>query len=312
MSAAAADERQARAVLSYVTNPGDPVIGAAARAEGALATLEAIRSGTLTGPGCEQGMPERRRVIGRLRERLDQAPAPGEIERWQEAGIRLLCPSDREWPAGLDGLGDAAPVALWVAGNADVRFSCLRSVAVTGSRACTAYGSYLAAEFSSSLAGQGWTVISGGAFGIDAAAHRGALAASGVTIAVAGGGVNVPYPAAHTELLAAVTADGAVISEHPPGSNVSRPRFQARSRVIAALATGTVIVEAGSRSGALAVARHAHDLGRPVMAVPGPVTSDLSDGCHELIRSGLAALVTRASDVIEVLTPLAQFAGQPA
>jgi DNA processing protein len=306
MSAAPAGERQARAVLTYVTDPGDPLIGAAARVQGALATLDAIRSGTLTGPGCEQGMPERRSVIGSLRERLEQAPARGEIERWQEAGIRLVCPGDHEWPTGLDGLGGAAPVALWVAGNADVRFSCLRSVAVTGSRACTAYGSYVAAEFSSYLAGEGWTVISGGAFGIDAAAHRGALGAGGVTIAVAGGGVNVPYPAAHTELLAAVTAEGAVVSEHPPGSNVSRPRFQARSRVIAALATGTVIVEAGSRSGALAVARHAHDLGRPVMAVPGPVTSGLSDGCHQLIRSGLSTLVTRASDAAELLTAAAR------
>jgi DNA processing protein len=302
MSPAAAEERLARAVLTYVTEPGDPLIGAAARAEGALATLKAIRSGTLTGPGCEQGTPERRQVIRRLRERLAQAPAPSETGQWTEAGIRLVCPGDHEWPPGLDGLGDAAPIALWVTGTVDLRFSCLRSVAVTGSRACTAYGSYLAAEFSASLAAGGWTVVAGGAFGVDAAAHRGALGTGGATIAVAAGGINVPCPAAHTELLAAVTAQGAVVSEYPPGTHVSRTRFGARSRVIAALAAGTLVIEAGERSGSLTVAWHARDLGRPVMAVPGPVTSDLSTGCHQLICSGRASLVTRASEAAELLT----------
>ena len=144
-------------------------------------------------------------------------------------------------------------------------------------------------------------MVSGASFGIDVSAHRGALAADGVTIAVAAGGLDEPYPAAHFDLFGAIAAQGALVSEAPPGARVSRLRFEARQRVIAALATGMVIIEAGSRSGAMTAARHAHDLGRLVMAVPGPVTSDLSSGCHELIQSRHAVLVTCASDVVSTL-----------
>jgi DNA processing protein len=303
-----AGERLARAVLTCVTDPGDPLIAAAARAAGAAATLNAIRSGTLSGPGCELTSPHRLQAVRRLRERLAQAPGPEEISQWlrEGTGIRLVCPGDREWPPGLDALGDAAPVALWVTGTADLRFSCLRSVTVTGARAATAYGSYLASEFGSCLAERGWTVIAGGAFGVDAAAHRGALGAGGVTVLVTAGGVNAPYPAAHADLFAQASAEGAVVSEVPPGSRVSRQRFVARSRVTAALSAGTLVIEAGERSGALAVARHARELGRPVMAVPGPVTSDQAAGCHQLVKSGHAAMVTSASDVHELLTKFIQ------
>ena len=187
-------------------------------------------------------------------------------------------------------------------GHSDVRFSCLRSVAVTGSRAATAYGSYLASEFGASLGARGLTVISGGSFGVDASAHRGALGADGTTIAVTAGGIDVPYPAAHADLFGAIAAQGAIVSEAPPGTMPGRLRFQARNRVIAALATGTVIVETGTHGGAMTAARHARDLGRPVMAVPGPVTSDLSARCNDLIRCGHAVLVTSASDVMDTLT----------
>ena len=150
------------------------------------------------------------------------------------------------------------------------------------------------------------TVTSGGSFGVDTAAHRGALGADGVTVAVLPCGLDVPYPAAHAELFAAIAAQGVLVSEAPPGTMPGRLRFHARNRVIAALAAGTVIIEAGSRSGAMTVARHARDLRRPVMAVPGPVTSDLSAGCNNLIRSGRAVLVSTANDVIETLSATSQ------
>jgi len=213
-------------------------------------------------------------------------------------------PGDPEWPGQLADLGNEQPYALWLRGNADLRFSCLRSVAMVGSRAASAYGSYVAAEFAASVAARGWAVVSGGAYGVDASAHRGALGADGVTVAVLACGVDVAYPAAHTELLGAIAAQGVIVSEWPPGRTVSRLRFLIRNRVIAALATGTLVVEAGERSGALNTARHARDLGRRLMAVPGPVTSDISAGCHQIIRDWQGMLVTSAADVAEHLSPV--------
>src|SRR5690349_24006519 len=175
---------------------------------------------------------------------------------------------------------------------------------MVGSRAATSYGGHVAGEIAADLGERGWAVVSGGAYGIDAAAHRGALAAEGVTIAVLACGVDYPYPAGHADLFAAICAQGLVVSEWAPGSRPARTRFLTRNRVIAALACGTVIVEAGERSGALNTARHAANLGKPLMAVPGPVTSAQSAGCHRIIRDWGASCVTRAADVIELLSPL--------
>ena len=240
----------------------------------------------------------------RWRVRLAELPTPDEVIAFRGSGIRLICPGDPEWPEQLADLGDEQPYALWLRGTADLRFNCLRSVAIVGSRAATAYGSYVAAEFAASVAARGWAVVSGGAFGIDASAHRGALGADGVTVAVLACGVDVPYPGGHAELLDAIAAQGVIVSEWPPGRTVSRLRFLVRNRVIAALATGTLVVEAGQRSGALNTARHARDLGRRLMAVPGPVTSDLSAGCHHIIRDWQGTLVTSAAEVIEHLSPV--------
>jgi len=217
----------------------------------------------------------------------------------------LIIPSDPQWPEALGALGEEQPYALWLRGAAsDLAELSRRSVAIVGARAASAYGSYVAADLGASMAARGWTVISGGAYGVDGSAHRGAIGAGGVTLAVMACGVDRPYPAGHTDLLDAVAVSGAVISEWPPGCPVARTRFLVRNRVIAALTAGTVIVEAGSRSGALNTARHARDLGRNLMAVPGPVTSDLSAGCHSIIRDWGAALVTGADDVLEVLSPI--------
>ena len=314
------DEAYARAALTYLAEPTDRWLGQLLRVHGAAVTLAAIKSGRLLGTGGlagnaagqGNGLPRGKSHEGvkaameRWRTRLPELPAPERVLAFGESGIRIVCPGDPEWPGQLADLGDDQPYALWLRGNADLRFSCLRSVAIVGSRAATAYGSYVAAEFAASVAARGLAVVSGGAFGVDAAAHRGALAADGVTIAVLACGVNVPYPTAHAELFDAIAAQGVLVSEWPPGRHVSRLRFLIRNRMIAALATGTLVVEAGQRSGAVNTARYARDLRRRLMAVPGPITSDLSAGCHQVIREWQGALVTSAAEVIEHLSPVGE------
>ena len=302
MNTTTTEEQIARAQLTWIAEAGDSHLAGLVRQTGAARTMTLIRAGRFPADA-ELGQAwDMQRAVDRWHSALEKVPPRGQVERALGGRFRLVYPGCAEWPDGLDGLGDAAPIALWVTGVADLRFSCLRSVAVVGARAATAYGSYVAAEFAASVAARGWTVVSGGAFGIDAAAHRGALGADGVTVAVLACGLDVPYPAAHAELLDAVADQGAIVSEQPPGRNVSRLRFLTRSRVLAALATGTLVVEAGERSGAMSTARHARDLSRPLMAVPGPVTSDLSAGCHHILRDWRGSLVTSADDVIDAIT----------
>jgi DNA protecting protein DprA len=207
------------------------------------------------------------------------------------------------WPPALDDLGPARPHALWTRGPADLAACFSRSAAIVGAQAATAHGQHTAADVAASLADQGWTIISGAAYGIDAAAHRGALDAGGITIAVLACGPDIPYPRAHRSLLDDISARGAIISEWPPGTPPGRSRFLLRNRVIAALARGTVVAEASVRSGTLATAHHATALGRPLMAVPGPVTSAVSAGCHTLIRDRRAVCVTSAADITAHLLP---------
>ena len=308
----------ARAALTYLAEPGDIRLGAVLRVCGPEQALDGIRAACLPGAAMRaafgSGTAARaaaRRAVERWRARLAELPRADGLGAFARAGIRLACPGDPEWPSQLAGLGDGQPYALWLRGGADLRFCCLRSVAIVGSRAATAYGSYVAGETAASLAARGWAIISGGAYGVDAAAHRGALGADGVTIAVLACGVDHPYPAGHKDLMDAIAAQGVLVSEWPPGRTPTRLRFLVRNRVIAALATGTLVVEAGARSGALNTARHARDLYRPLMAVPGPVTSDLSAGCHTVIREWHGTLVTSAADVIEFLSPPGSAAAAP-
>jgi DNA processing protein len=153
-------------------------------------------------------------------------------------------------------------------------------------------------------------VVSGGAYGIDGAAHRATLAADGLTVAVLAGGIDVPYPAGHTALLRRIADDGLIVSEYPPGVRPARYRFLTRNRLVAALSGATVVVEAGLRSGAANTAAWARALGRPVCAVPGPVTSSASVGCHVLVRGG-AELVTRAAEVVELVGRAGELAPEP-
>ncbi|MCJ7827377.1 MAG: DNA-processing protein DprA, partial [Demequinaceae bacterium] len=224
------------------------------------------------------------------------------LERAAKVGARVVARGDPEWPAEICDLGDAAPYCLWVRGSADIREAWARSVAVVGSRSSTAYGEHVAATLAAELADGGHVVVSGGAYGIDARAHRGALAAGGTTVAVMAGGVDRLYPAGNADLLGRVLEAGAIVGELPPGYAPHRSRFLTRNRIIAA-ARATVVVEAAHRSGALSTAFHAAGLGRPVTAVPGPVTSAGSTGCHRLIRDG-AVLVTCARDILDLVEPL--------
>jgi len=242
------EESYARAALTYLAEPADRWLNGLILVHGASRTLEAIRSGRLPDASGGAAVPRlMQRSMERWRVRLDELPTPDDVIAFRRSGIRLICPGDPEWPEQLADLGDEQPYALWLRGTADLRFNCLHAVAVVGSRAATAYGSYVAAELAASVAARGWAVVSGGAFGVDASAHRGALGADGVTVAVLACGVDVPYPVGHAELLESVAAQGVIVSEWPPGRTVSRLRFLVRNRVIAALATGTLVVEAGEQ-----------------------------------------------------------------
>jgi DNA processing protein len=252
-------ERLARVALSFLANPGDPVLGAALRTRTASALLAAITGSDADGQAL---------LVGR---HPDPALAQA-IKRWRARLAR---------------------------GVAALRLSCINSVSIVGSRAATGYGSHVAIELAANLAERGVAIVSGGAYGIDASAHRGALAVEGVTAAVQAGGLEFGYPRGHGELFAAIAAHGVLISECPPERGPTRPGFLVRNRIIAALTRGTVVVEAALRSGALNTARHARELCRPVMAVPGPVTSEQSAGCHELIREYGAMCVTCGTDVAE-------------
>jgi DNA processing protein len=280
-------DRFARAAWSRVAEPGDQLAHRLIRSYGPVAALQIAAS------GAEQG-------LDRFLPRLEVLDVDRDLEIAARFGARVLCLGDPEWPAGLDDL-TAPPYCLWVRGPADLALSCERSAAVVGARSATGYGQMVATQIAAGLGERRFTVISGAAFGIDAAAHRGALAAGAITIAVLAGGVERPYPWSHAALITRIAHEGAVVSEVAPGSAPTKVRFLQRNRMIATMGRGTVVVEAGLRSGSLNTARTAAEHGRVVAAVPGPVTSLMSAGCHEAIRSGMAQLVTDAAEAAELI-----------
>jgi len=301
------EDRYARAALTFLAEPGDLVLGAMLRQVSPAEVLALVRSGCDLLPGLaglEPGTVSR--ALARWRAKLADVPSPSRVAMWGSGLLRFVCPGEPEWPTQLDDLGDARPLLLWLRGGADLRFACLRSVSIVGARAATGYGTHVAGELAADLAGKGWAIVSGGAYGIDAAAHRGALAVGGCTVAVLASGLSFGYPRGHHDLFDLICRDGLLVSERPPDQAPTRPGFLVRNRMIAALSRGTAVVEAALRSGALNTARQAGELHRPVMAVPGPVTSDQSAGCHDLIRDNRATLVTGACDVAELLTPLGE------
>jgi DNA processing protein len=292
--------RLARAYLSRVAEPPAPALGALITEAGPVRSAHLVAEGRVPDP-----------VAAETRARRADGRAEADLSVMAALGGRLVVPEDAEWPADAftcfatpAAQADerwGAPCALWVRGSARLDDPGDRAVAVVGARAATGYGEYVAAEFGYGLAEHGLTVVSGAAFGIDAAAHRGALSAEGCTIAVQACGLDRAYPAGHQRLLDQIAGCGVVVSEYPPGVRPARYRFLVRNRLIAAFAAGTVVVEAGVRSGARRTAAAAAALGRIVMAVPGPITSALSVGCHLLVREEQALLVTRAAEVIEAV-----------
>jgi DNA processing protein len=289
-----APERLARAALTRLAEPGDLTVGRWLEQLGAVPLLRTL---------CEGGAPPgaaAKRLAG-IRARAAGLDPTADLARARSLGGAFVIPGDQEWPSQLDDLGPGRPFGLWTAGTASLRLLALRSVAVVGARACTAYGAHVAGEISAGLAERGWVVVSGAAYGIDAAAHRGALAGGGPTVGVLACGIDVAYPRGHAELIRRIAQQGLLVSELPPGEHPNRFRFVLRNRVIAALTRGTVVIEAAMRSGALSTARRARDLNRLTLGVPGPVTSELSSGVHALLRTGAAALVTDAAEVVDLV-----------
>lgn len=293
------DERLARMHLSAALEPGDPLVSHAVDAVSARDVVDALVGGY---PRMDPDGRRGRRLasVDPLRVREDAA----------RNGLTFVVPGDDQWPPGLSGLADrvrdrrgGSPFGLWVRGYLDPA-ALGRSVAVVGSRAATSYGTTVATDWCAQLAEAGVVTVSGAAYGIDAAAHRGSLAADGYTVAVLACGLDQAYPRGNAALIDRIAQGGAVVSEVAAGATVNRGRFLSRNRVIAALASATVVVEAGVRSGALSTARWALDLLRPVGMVPGPVTSASSVGPHQMLREHPTVLVSRPDDVIELVGEL--------
>lgn len=291
------DERTARMALACVSEPGDKGLGELVAEDGAEAVWRSLWEGR------RESRWGRRLGVVRLREVLSVM---------HQRRIRFIMPGDAEWPGQLDDLSHAEhvgvkarPLGLWAAGPGHLAEWADGSLAIVGTRISTPYGETIAADLAADVAARGVTVVSGGAYGIDVCAHRGALSARGRTIAVLASGLDAPYPRGNARVFEEIRAQGILLSELPPGDRPSRPRFLSRNRVIAALATGALMVEAKIRSGAQNTLRWADKLSRHRMAVPGPVTSAQSEGPHQELRDG-ATLVSSAAEVLEIIAPMGQ------
>ncbi|MGP3536472.1 DNA-processing protein DprA [Microbacterium sp. RD1] len=296
---AATPDALARTAWSVVTEPGDGVAGRLLAAYGAVEAADRMFRGALTAvPGVTPA--ELRAAQERWEPRVEPDAVRTAVDRARRSGVRVIVPGDPEWPARVDDLGEHAPHALWARGRLE-GLDDAPAVAIVGARAATGYGDHVTAELAAELAADGITIVSGAAYGIDGVAHRSTLAAGGRTVALLAGGIDRPYPSGHAELLDRIGREGAVVGETPCGTSPTKWRFLARNRLIAALADATVVVEAGLRSGSLNTAAHAASLGRGLGAVPGPVTSAASAGCHRILRSFDGVCVTGADDVREML-----------
>jgi DNA processing protein len=290
------DVRLARAYLSRVAEPFPAALAALVAEVGPIVAAELVRDGEVSPSVASQ--TSARRAEERVHE---------DLELIGKRGGRLVVPEDDEWPrwpfVALGGVAaqrcGGEPLALWVRGPHELAGVTDKAVAIVGSRAASGYGEHVAGEFAYGLAEVGVTVVSGAAYGIDGAAHRGALGAGGLTVAVLACGVDFAYPAGHQGLLGRIAREGLIVSEYPPGMTPARHRFLTRNRLIAALGGGTVVVEAGRRSGAKNTAAITLALGRPLMVVPGPVTSASSLGCHDLLRDGQAVSVSSVAEIVE-------------
>jgi DNA processing protein len=288
------DERLVRAAWSRLVEPADKAAYAMVARLGPVAALRRVLAG--------DGPPGWRTRLPGLDPTEDLATATAR-------GGRVVIPSDDEWPGGLNDLGVHRPFCLWARGPMDLAGITHRSVAIVGARAATAYGERVSRDLADGCTRLGITVVSGAAFGIDGAAHRGALGADGATIAVLPCGIDRVYPSGHTDLIERIGEVGAVVTEIAPGCPPTRWRFVERNRLIAALTRATVVVEAARRSGSLSTAARADRLNRPVAAVPGPVTAPTSYGANQLLRNG-AVCVTSADEVAELVGAIGEFVAE--
>ncbi len=296
------ETRFAHAAWSGIAEPGDGIAGLLVERLGAAGALTALVEGrpatelaselispTVMQQGLDRWMP--RLQVPMVLQWLRQAA---------RAGARLRTPHDEYWPAGFVDLQEHAPLALWTRGGDDACASLSHSIALVGARAATGYGEHVTMEASAGLVDRGFAIVSGAAYGVDGMAHRAALASRGSTVAFLAGGVDRFYPSGHDALLGRIVEQGLVASELPCGFAPTKWRFLQRNRLIAASSLATIVMEAGWRSGSLNTAKHANDANREVGAVPGPVTSAASAGCHRLIREGRATLVTTADEMAQL------------
>lgn len=299
------DDRWARAAWTYLAEARSPTLRRLVEADGAVESLAMLRSGGLRARALALHAEARPSDLEGWQARLAELDLDGIRRACEHREVSVLVSGDPGWPPGLDRLPDPPP-CVFVRGDADLAALVARSVALVGSRAATEYGMRVAADLAEGLSHRGYTVVSGAAYGIDGAAHRAALAAEGTSVAVLACGPDRYYPSAHRGLIDGVARTGAVVSESPPGAAPYRWRFLARNRLIAAMARATVVVEASLRSGSLSTAREARELHLPVGAVPGPVSSATSAGCHMLVRETGAVLVGDAADVAELAASIGE------
>lgn len=299
-------ERQARMMLSMIAEPDDAITGRILHRVGGVETLRLLEDEQAAVPEMNRAnaIAWRNRVAPRIADGI-----PARVADAERAGMSTLIPTDADWPHAFNDLGPRAPYLLWIRGATSFLSGALADrVTITGARAGSEYGTNVAAHLAGDLAQQERTIVAGGAYGIDAAAHRAALATGGGTIAVLAGGVDRSYPRGNADLLDRIGDVGALVSEAPPGEAPTRWRFMARARLLGTLSGVTVVPEASFRSGSLLVPTEAHRHSRAVGAVPGPVTSVTSVGPHELIKRGVAQVVSDTADVTAMLDSL----GDPA
>ncbi|GAA2828586.1 DNA protecting protein DprA [Leucobacter komagatae] len=304
----------ARVVWSRLAEPGDATAGTLVTAVGAAhalkllgtarparAAAEALAAVSVAEIGSDPALSQRQLAAGvkRWLPRLDRSATVQDLATAASLGMRFVTPGCPDWPRQLDDLGAHAPHGLWVRGQVPLLSEA--ALAVVGARACTGYGSHVTTDLTAAAASAGFSIVSGAAYGVDAVAHRTALAMDVSTVAVLAGGADRPYPASHDQLISRIADRGAVCSELVPGAAPTRWRFLQRNRLIAALSRAVLVTEAGVRSGTLNTAGHAAELGRALGAVPGPVTSAASAGCHRLVREYNASLITSGSEVLELL-----------
>lgn len=288
------NETRARLILFSIIQPADPFWSYEINQRGGLSVYHRIISGNYY---------LKQQEILKLQQQIMQRQVKDLELEISKAGGVFITPEDNDWPISLADLA-TPPIGLVIAGDRSVLLKLDKSISIVGSRQPTNYGLQLSYSLASQASLAQLVVVSGGAYGIDTASHQGALSVGGLSIAVLAGGINRLYPLENQKLFKDITKSGLLISEVMPNTESKPYRFLIRNRLIAALSRSTVVVEAKFISGSIRTARDAAEIFRPVFAIPGPVTSPLSEGCHRLIAERVADIATSLDEILEVITPL--------